>query len=694
MRSIIISILFLLFGFAVSGQIEINKEDIEIVRDQWGVPHIYAKTDQQLVYGLAWTTCEDVFDYLLENVLAIRGRLGEVKGKDGAVLDFVAHFLGVEKNAALYYHELSDDYKLLIKTYVTAINNYAALHPEELPLKGITPFTEMDMVAGYLLAMSFINNVQYEMLRLFENKINRLESYRPVAGSNALIFNSKKTVDGKTFLAINSHQPLEGPYSWYEAHLNSEESGINILGGTFPGGMSIFHGTTPNHAWAHTVNWPDFTDVYRLSMHPNKKLNYKYDGEWKTLEVRKKTIKVKVGPIKIPVSRTFYWSQYGATIKAKDGNFYSIRFPGNMEVRSSQQWFELNKAKNIEEFKTALDLGWMAGTNIVYGDIHDNIFFISNGIFPDRDPNYDWRGILPGDTSATFYERSDRIPVKELLQITNPASGYLFNTNHSPYKATADADNVKPEEFNPTINYSTLDNNRSIRMRKLVTAREKYTYEQFKAIKYDKEWEPDYFTSLVDNLPDLFQAPPGTFLKHEEVLSMFRKWDRKTTADSPEAGFLALFIHFVLQDLLESGEIPRTGPLPVDRLLDILGKTEKHLKKHFGTLKVPLGELMLHVRGDKTYPAQGTPDVIAAMYMKAYKRGRFQTDVGESYIQFVQLSTEGVKIESVNAYGASNKTDSPHFDDQVPLFLNEELKSMTLDREEIFKNAVRIYNPK
>ncbi len=693
MKVLILSLLFLLTGTTAIGQVDVNKKEIQIVRDQWGVPHIYAKTDQQLVYGLAWTTCEDVFDYLLESVLAVRGRLGEVKGKDGAVMDFIAHFLGVKKNAKQYHAELSEEYQQLIKTYVSAINRYAELHPEELPLNDLTPFTETDVTAGYLLAMSLINNVQYELIRLFENKIDQLEAHKPIAGSNALILNSTRTVDGKTYLAINSHQPLEGPYSWYEAHLNSEESGINILGGTFPGGMSIFHGATPNHAWAHTVNWPDFTDVYRLTMHPTDKNRYKYDGDWKALEVRKKTIKVKVGPIKIPISRTFYWSQYGATIKAKDGNYYSVRLPGNMEVRSSEEWFLLNKAQNIEEFKAALNKGWMAGTNIVYGDIHDNIFFISNGIFPNRDPNYNWMGILPGDTSATYYERSNRIPVQELLQITNPSSGYLFNTNHSPFKATGDGDNIKPNEVDPLINYSTFDNNRSVRMKKLVESREKHTYEQFKAIKYDKAFEADFYTYLVTNLSDIFCAAPGTFPKYETTLSMLRDWDRISSADSPAAGFMALFTQFMLDDLLETGEIPRTGPLPVDRLLDIFEKTEKHLKRHFGSLEVPLGEIMRHVRGDQSYPAQGIPDVIAAMYMVKHKKGRFKTHVGESYIQLVQLSPEGVKIESVNCYGASNKEDSPHFDDQIPLFINEQLKPMTLDKEEIFRNAARIYNP-
>jgi len=230
-------------------------------------------------------------------------------------------------------------------------------------------------------------------------------------------------------------------------------------------------------------------------------------------------------------------------------------------------------------------------------------------------------------------------------------------------------------------------------MRKLVEARPKHTYEQFKAIKYDKELGSDFHSDLVTNLDDLFSAPPGTYPEFESSLSMIRNWDRKATTESPAAGFMAVFFHLALDDLVSTGNIPRTGPMPVSYLLRIMGETEKHLKRHFGSTQVPLGEIMVHVRGENEYPAQGIPDVIAAMYMEDYKKGRFQTYVGESYIQLVQLSSEGVEIESVNCYGASNHEDSPHFDDQVPLFLNEELKSMTLDRDEVFRNAVRVYHP-
>ncbi len=670
---------------------QINKENIEIVRDKWGVPHIFAETDEEMVYGLAWATSEDALDYMLESLLAVRGRLGEIKGKDGAILDFAAFLLGIEDRARQDYHLLSDEFKKMVSAYVQAVNRYGELHPEEIPVKNLLPITEVDLLAGYMLAMSFINNIQYDMAKLFKGQVNNFHQFRP-AGSNAIALNSKKTTNGNSFLAINSHQPLVGPYSWYEAHIVSEESNTNVLGGTFPGGLSIFHGTTPNHGWAHTVNWPDFIDVYRLTMHPNEKLKYKYDGKWETLQVRKKTVKVKIGFIKIPITKTFYWSKYGSTLKNKEG-FYSIRYASNMEVHSPQAWFELNQAQNLEEFKAVVNKGMMAGTNIVFADVADNLFFISTGIFPKRDQNYSWKEILPGDTSATFWDRNDYLPTSELLQINNPPSGYIYNMNNTPYKATGPGDNVKPEEIDPSIGYMTFQNNRSLRFEELIADFDRLTFDDFKKIKYDLKWRDKIYTHTLENVSDFFEIDPEKYPELAPSIEILKKWDKEATADSPGAGIFATTLYFALMDMFEKGELPRQGTMPVERMAGFLSQAQKHLKKHFGKVAVPLGEIMLHVRGDRELPAQGTPDVLAAMYMEPHKKGRFKTYVGESYIQMVELGKDGVKIQSINCYGASNHPDSPHFDDQMEMYLDQQLKPMTLDRETIFKEAVRVYHP-
>ena len=250
-------------------------------------------------------------------------------------------------------------FQQILEAYVAGANAYAAKHPEEILLASLFPLTPRDILKGYMFALAIMTGTDGHLSKILNGKISNYEGQLP-RGSNAFAINSNKSRDGQTYLAINSHQPLEGLYSWYEAHLISEE-GTNILGATFPGGVSIFHGVNEHLGWAHTINAPDFGDVYRLVMHPDKKLLYRYDGEWLKLVPGKAKTKVKIGPFKLPVSRTYYRSKYGLTLKTEQG-YYALRFVANQNLQSAEQWYRMNKAQNFDEFKAALEMQGIPNT--------------------------------------------------------------------------------------------------------------------------------------------------------------------------------------------------------------------------------------------------------------------------------------------------------------------------------------------
>ncbi|MEO1437330.1 MAG: penicillin acylase family protein, partial [Bacteroidota bacterium] len=366
--------LFFLIGMLPDASAEVDLNNITIYRDNYGVPHIHAKSDEELAYGLAWATAEDDFGSIQENVLAVRGRLAEVQGKKGAIMDFIAFALGLNEQVEKEFEQqTSPEFRSVMEAYVRAINRYAELHPKEVKLKKLFPVSSKDLMAGYMLGMAFIANAQEPLTQIFSGSIKIHEAKLP-KGSNAIAISPKKSADGGTYVAINSHQPLVGPYSWYEAHLVNDK--VNMHGATFPGGMSLFVGANEHFAWAHTVNHPDFNDVYKLEMHPNKKLTYKYDGQWKTLKQRTKKIKVKVWFFKVRAKRTFYWSEYGPTIKTDDG-FYSVRMPSIYEMASAEQWHHMNRATDWASFRATLDQQGHCGTNLIYGDKEGHIYYVS-----------------------------------------------------------------------------------------------------------------------------------------------------------------------------------------------------------------------------------------------------------------------------------------------------------------------------
>ena len=382
----------------------IDTENITIVRDQWGVPHIYTKTDAEAAYGLAWAHAEDDFETIQLTLLAVKGKLSAVKGKAGAILDVLAFITEADRIVETAYDTaFSPQFKAVLNGYVQGINAFAEANPKERLDKKSFPVTEKDLVKGYVLAMALMTNVQFDIQRILGNTVKEGSGRGIVKGSNGIAISRQKTTDGKTYLAVNSHQPLEGPFSWYEVHIDSEE-GWQFLGGTFPGGATPFHGTNEHLGWAHTLNRPDLHDVYKLTMHPKEKNMYRFDGQWLELEEVKLKLGVKIWWfLKFPYRQTFYRSKYGITMKNKDG-YYALRFPANLEIRAAEQWYWMTRAKNFTAFKKALSMQGSPGINTVYADREDNIYYISNGLFADRHPDYEWRSVLPGDTSATLWQ--------------------------------------------------------------------------------------------------------------------------------------------------------------------------------------------------------------------------------------------------------------------------------------------------
>ncbi|HIA35317.1 MAG TPA: acylase [Flavobacteriales bacterium] len=688
-KNYLIFLLFMcIFAFA---RAQINPESITIVRDKWGVPHIYAEKDEQVAYGLAWATAEDSFHEMQENLLAIRMKTAEYKGKDGAIMDVFAHLVGVNELVDQGYDTcFTEKFKKVLEGYCQGANNYAESHSEEVLLKGIFPITPKDIIKSYTLSLTFMTNVHFDFMRIFKGNITDQEVNFGI-GSNGMAIRSTKTIDGKTYLAINSHQPLDGPFAWYEAHLNSDE-GLNILGANFPGGVSLLIGANENLGWGHTLNYPDLDDVYKLTMHPKEKLKYKFDGNWETLEVRKIKFKVKVfGFLKIPVTKTFYWSKYGTTLKTKTG-VYSIRFPSNMDIRSAEQWYRMNKASSFKEFKEVLNMQALPGINIVYADKEDNIFYLCNGLFPYRNPKYDWKNVLPGDTSATLWEPKFH-PLDDLPQVHNPPSGYLINTNNTPFNCTGPGDNPNPDDYDKTMGFLTDDNNRSLQYHELISKYDKLTYEEWKQIKYDFSFGNPVHNNFLLGIEKVLSLDPKKYPEIAETINIINDWDRRTDIKSEGAAIIVLCIKNLVDQLFKQGKLPGVATLSDELVVSSVSFAQKYLKKHFKTVHVPLGDMQRLIRGDVSLPVAGAPDVLAALSVDYYDNGLLKARHGDSYIELVRYSKDGVEIETVNCYGSSNKEGSPHYTDQMELYVNQKTKKMTLDKEVIFKEAAKIYHP-
>ncbi|WP_421869340.1 penicillin acylase family protein [Marinoscillum sp.] len=677
--------LTLLWCIKLFGQIDADR--IEIIRDQYGVPHVHAPTDPEVAYGLAWAHAEDDFQTIQLTMLSGRGMLGVHLGKRGAAIDYVVQLLDCKGIVKREWSSLSKEYQQLIRGYTDGINAYAKSYPEKVLVDGSFPVTVEEVLSAYVLSLAVISGADQVISNLVNGRVSSAPDLTGL-GSNAFAFSRQRTADDYVYLNVNSHQPLEGPSSWYEAHLISDE-GWNALGGLFPGAATIFHGTNEHLGWAHTVNYPDKIDVFQLEMHPDEELKYRFDNEWKMLDKKEVKLRVKIlFGIKITVKKSIYSCIYGPVIK-NDKGFFAFDLGVLHDLRAPEQWYRMNKADNWSEFKEALSMVAIPGFNMVYADQEENIYYLGNAKIPLRNSAFDWNETVPGNTSETLL--GDYHPLEDLPQKLNPKSGFVFNTNNSAFSCTDSLGNPDPKQYDKTMGYKVFENNRSTRFLDLVRDYDQISWSDFLAIKYDGQL-PFNLQYPVD-IGELFRLPLEKYPKYAELIDILQTWDGQSGFDNLGAAQFVIMYEY-LRNKHPVSYLDSTRVLTEFEIIDAISYTHKYLRKHFKRIAIRLGDYQFLVRGDKEVPVNGIPDVITAMHSQPYKHGRVRAVQGESYIMLVRYPEQGLPIiETVNVYGASNQVDSPHYDDQMLLFVNQKRKTMTLDLDEVRKNAEAIYPP-
>lgn len=668
-------------------------EHVTIARDEWGVPHIYGATDSDVAYGLAWAHAEDDFQTVQEFLVLCKGMNGRVDGKDGAVTDFVVQALAVREIIdERYEKDLTAGFRNYVEAYATGLNDYAASHKKEVLLKKALPFTGKDIIQGYMLAMTLISGAHSPIEKIIDGKFDTPQA----KGSNAFAFSPNKTSNGNTILCSNPHQPFSGLFSWYEAHLVSDE-GMNVLGALFPGGVSIFLGTNKNLGWTHTWNGGDLVDVFRLEMNPDNPEQYMFDGEWRDLKKSKAKLKVRLKkwlPV-LGVKRDIYFSVYGPTFKSANGEFYSIRYGAGMDIRVAEQVYRFNKADNLTEYREALDMQSMARFNVVYADKDGHIFYLDNGMVPVRERGFDWVNVVPGNTSKTLW--TEFYPIDSLPMVIDPSCGYVYNTNNTPYDATCQEENIAWGDIPSIMGFRTGNNNRSMRFQELMNIYEKVDFELTKAIKFDQHYpdSSEFLVSVVNSMANLDLNGENEDLK--PLAERMMKWDRNAVGSSTEASlFLLVFDYVFTKEGLDDHAFFKSLEVDKPVLVEALRNAKQHLVQYFGTVDVPLRDLQRMRRGQKVdVPMPGFADALAANYAKLSDDGRFVGFVGDSYTLISEYDSTGlIRVETLITYGASNRPESPHYADQLTkLWQHQKTKPMTMDWEEVLKTAKVVYHP-
>jgi len=676
--------------------VSINPDNITIYRDDYGVPHIYANTDAEVAYGLAWAHCEDDFYHIQENLISTRGRMGEISGVAGAGSDYFLHFINARATAEAQWPSMDPKFRTYLEAFAAGANAYAAKHPDQVRLKGLFPVSALDVATGFVYTLAGMVGAGDALAAIAANRADKAKFNPGQAGSNAFAIRSNKSATGKTFLVINPHVPLEGAYSFYEVHLHSNE-GLNIHGALFPGAPVPGMGVTPNLGWALTFNWPDYCDVYKMKLNPKNENQYWYDGKWQDFTIRTVKLKVKVAGIKLTVKRTVYDTPYGPAYKNKSG-IYAVRYVQNQTARAGEQWYDMAKATSLAEFQAALRQQFIPHFNVVYADKQDNIYYLFNALLPKRNPNpaYNWASTLPGDTSATLW--TQYFAFDDLPQVLNPACGYVYNTNNTPFHTTCDAEVVDSTRYPANLSmWWNYRNNRDVRFRELIATYDKLTYDDLKAIKFDNAY-PQHLPSSFQNIVQKFkEIDPAKYPHIAQALAHINAWDYTGERDNRHAGLVLLsFYHAFTLAGYGFNEIERGIPMPHDMMIKGVEYGQKLMLKYHGRLDAPLGDVQRHIRGQVDLPMQGLPETLAAIYaLEDLPKGRLRVTVGDTYTGFAQFGPQGLeRFETQVPYGASNVATSPHYTDQMQLYIDEKTKPVELDHNKVKQAAKTSYHPK
>lgn len=651
--------------------------DVRIRRDEWGVPHILGRTDADAAYGLGYAQAEDDLATLVQGTLTARGQLATLQGPSGLDSDYLVQLLDVwgaiDRD---YARRVPANVRAVLQAYADGANAYARKHPETLPA-GFKPFTDRDLEAGFV----FNGPTFYGLDGAFRNlmkptKVAAIDDKLPT-GSNGLAVAPSRTVDGATRLLVNSHQPYTGTVAWYEAVIQSGR-GWHVAGGFFPGSPFMLHGHNAHLGWANTVNNPDLVDVYALSINPANPDQYKLDGAWKDLEKRTVQIRVKRPDGSFDtVTREVLRSVHGPVVRTDHGVF-AVRYAGMGEVRQPQQYFALDKARSLAEWKAAMSLQVLPSINYVYADEKGNVGYVYNARIPVRKDGFDWSGVVPGD-------RADLIPTKEvpwgqLPQLWNPKSGLVFNSNNTPFHATEPADDLKPEAFPKWMGVQTNMTNRAYRVLETYGQDRAITEAKFNDYKYDLAYSSK--SDVAKGLQALLSVNAGGDADLAAAQTLLKDWDLRTDVKSRGAALAVMTLTRINQN-------PGGSPLAA------LKAAMTDLKTHFGRIDPEWGEVNRIRRGKVDLAIDGGPDTYRAVYGRPDPDGRLRALGGDTYVMFVSWDKAGhLSSRSIHQFGSATLDEtSPHYADQTPLFVAMKTKPVWFTEAQLKGHVARAYRP-
>lgn len=702
---------------------EINRleklaQQVTIIRDNWGIPHVYGKTDADAVFGLLYAQCEDDFKRIEMNYIEKLGRLSEIKGQSVLYNDLEIRLLIDAQEAKADYKKAPIWLKKLLNSYADAINFYLYKHPEVKPalLTHFEPWFPLLWTDGSIGAISTADLSTGELKSFYSgnnDKVAYVEREKNVqTGSNGFAFSPSKTADGNAILYINPHTTF---YFRPEVQVTSEE-GLNVYGAVTWGQFFVYQGFNDNCGWMHTSSNVDVADMYAEKIvRKNNKLFYEFDKKLLPIIEKQITISYTENGKLIPKKFKTYFTNNGPIMAKRDGKWISLKSNNRSMTSLIQSWVR-TKSTNFEEYKKAMDLKANTSNNTVYADNKGNIAYWHGNFIPIRDKKLNWSKVVDGSVSSTQWKGLH--DVNETVHIYNPINGWLQNCNSTPY-TVAGENSPKKENYLP---YMAPDgeNFRGINAVRLFSKGDNYTLDKVIAEGYDTKLS--IFEILIPSLITVYEKnikPTDTeYADLAESIAILKNWDYYARENSIATTLAVEWAYkldpIILKAYIDEGELDQVENTKnfaknatADQLLPQLQSVLQELKSKWGTWKIAWGEINrfqrssgdIDLKYDDSKPSLpiafgpgswGSLPSFKSSYQNDSKK-RYGYN-GNSFVCAVEFGHK-IKAKSLLAGGNSGDPTSKHFTDQAEMYQKGTFKEVLFYREDVIKNAEKTYHP-
>jgi len=693
---------------------ERESASVTITRDDWGIAHVYGKTDADAVFGMIYAQAEDDFHRVEANYINGMGRLAEAEGQ-GKIYQDLRMKLFIDPQALRKEYAASPDWlKKLMDAFADGLNYYLSKHPEVKPrvIKRFEPWMALSFTEGSI--GGDIERVSLTQLEAFYGKVP--VSAAPSAdddeieepgGSNGMAIAPSNTANHHSLLLINPHTSF---FFRSELHMMSGE-GLDVYGAVTWGQFFVYQGFNEHAGWMHTSSGVNALSEY-LETVGKKGDRYvcKYGNEERPVETKEITVPYKTADGMAEKKFTVYRTNHGPIVRETDGKWVSIRLMQE-PVKALTQSYQRTKAKDYKSFRQTMELHTNSSNNTIFADADGDIAYFHGNFIPRRDPSFDWTKPVDGSNPATDWK--GLLSVDETPHLLNPKSGWLYNANNWPWSA-AGPSSPKKEDF-PVYVETGGETARGLHAIRVLEDKKDFTISALIAAAYDSylTWFEKPILCLAKAWDD---APADHPLKAQlaEQVGALRGWDLRWGATSVPTS-LAVFWGEDIQKRV-GADAKKAGvymsdyicrKAPAQLLLQSLADASDRLAADFGSWKTPWGDINRFQRltGDIVQPFSDAGPSLAVGFTSSVWGSlasfgarpypgtkKWYGTSGNSFVAVVEFG-EKVRARAVTAGGESGNPGSPHFNDEAGRYSTGDLREVYFYRAQLKGHTEREYHP-